>query len=364
MLPMVRAAERGGHEVRIATGADLVGPLRDRGLAVSTVGPSWAESWAAHTAVWAESTTPAEQRLVDGAIALFGTPAASRLTDLTAMAEDWRPDLVVHEVTELAGSTLARRLGVPGVVHGIGPMFPFYATLLGAIGVAAGDSELWDHLTTETYLNLCPAALQPDGPAPWPHARPLRPSAGEPGTVAPEVAALLASDRPLAYFTLGTVKNQDTSDLVAGLVAMRDYDGDVVVTTGRAVDRQELGELPDNVVLAEYLPQAELLPHLDLVVSHSGSGTMLGGLCHGVPQVALPRGTDQPDNAALLARSGAGVVVAPEDYGVESIRAAVATVCSDPSYAHAARRVQREIAAMPDADDVLARLLDDTRIRR
>jgi len=34
MLPMVRAAERAGHEVRVAT-----------------VGPSWAESWAANTAV-------------------------------------------------------------------------------------------------------------------------------------------------------------------------------------------------------------------------------------------------------------------------------------------------------------------------
>ena len=131
-----------------------------------------------------------------------------------------------------------------------------------------------------------------------------------------------------------------------------------MVTTGRAVDTQHLGALPDNVLLATFLPQAELLPHLDLLVSHSGSGTMLGGLCHGVPQVAVPRGTDQPDNAALLARSGAGIVVAPEDYGVDSIRAAVITVTGDASYADAARLVQREIAAWPDADEVLALLLD------
>ncbi len=114
--------------------------------------------------------------------------------------------------------------------------------------------------------------------------------------------------------------------------------------------------MPANVVLAEFVPQASVLPHVDLLVSHSGSGTMLGGLCHAIPQVAVPRGTDQPDNAALLARAGAGVVVPPEDYAAATIRAAVAEVTGDPSYAENARRVQAEIEAMPDADEVWAGL--------
>ena len=36
--------------------------------------------------------------MLDGVLALFGTPAAGRLADLTELAADWRPDLVVHEV--------------------------------------------------------------------------------------------------------------------------------------------------------------------------------------------------------------------------------------------------------------------------
>jgi UDP:flavonoid glycosyltransferase YjiC (YdhE family) len=112
--------------------------------------------------------------------------------------------------------------------------------------------------------------------------------------------------------------------------------------------------VPANVIVAEFLPQAPVLERADLLVSHSGSGTMLGGLVHGVPQVALPRGTDQPQNAALLARAGAGVVVAPDDYAVDTIRAAVREVSSDPSFSAAAERVRDEIAAMPDADAVWA----------
>ena len=81
---------------------------------------------------------------------------------------------------------------------------------------------------------------------------------------------------------------------------------------------------------------------------------MLGGLVHGVPQVALPRGTDQPQNAALLERAGAGRVVQPEDYAVETIRTAVREVTGDPSFRAAAERVRDEIAAMPDADAVWA----------
>jgi UDP:flavonoid glycosyltransferase YjiC (YdhE family) len=235
-------------------------------------------------------------------------------------------------------------------------MFPFYAQLIGPAGAAIGEPGLWAQVSAEQALDLCPPSLQPDGPPPWPGAIPLRPSAGEYGAVPPEVADVLAGDRPVAYFTLGTVKNTDTADLAVGLTALEGYDGVVVATTGRRLDPDELGPVPANAVVAEFVPQAALLERADLLVSHGGSGTMLGGLVHGVPQVALPRGTDQPQNAALLARAGAGVVVAPEDYAVTTIRAAVAEVTGDPAFRAAAERVRDEIIAMPEADAVWAGL--------
>lgn len=272
------------------------------------------------------------------------------------MVRDWRPDLVVHEVLELAGPILAARLGVRGVVHGFGPMFPLYGLLAEPAGAAAGDPALWEHLSTESYLDICPPALRPDGPPPWTQTIALRPTAGEPGPLPPAVAELLADDQPLAYFTLGTVKNEATTDFAAGLAALSDFDGNVLATTGRPIDRDSLGALPGRLVLAEFAPQAAVLPHVDLLLSHAGAGTMLGGLCEGLPQVALPRGTDQPENAALLARAGAGVVVPMPEFGEPAIRAAVATLTGDSSYAEHARRVRAEIEAMPGADEVWAEL--------
>ena len=356
MLPLIRAAERAGHEVRVATGPDLVGPLTVRGLDVFSVGPSWEAAWSAHQAAWAIPDIPDEQRMLNGVVALFGTPALARLDDLLVMATEWRPDVVVHEVLEQGGSMLAARLGVTSVVHGIGPMFPFYAQLIGAAGAAIGEPELWTQLSTEQAVDLCPPSLQPDGPPPWPAAVAVRPSAGEPGELPPRVAEVLASDSPVAYFTLGTVKNADTRDFTTGLTALKEYDGTVIATTGRPIDSDELGPLPANAVVVEFVPQAAVLERADLLVSHSGSGTMLGGLVHGVPQVALPRGTDQPQNAALLVRAGAGLLVAPEDYAVESIAAAVTEVTGNPAFRAAAERVRDEIAAMPDADAAWASL--------
>jgi UDP:flavonoid glycosyltransferase YjiC (YdhE family) len=355
MLPLIRAAERAGHDVRIATGADLLGPLASRGLHVRSAGPTFEESWSAHEAVWADPDLPDEQKMLDGAVALFGEPALARLVDLIAMTREWRPDLIVHEVLEAAGSLLARELQVPGVVHGIGPMFPLYVQLMGAVGVIVGEPELWTRASSEQALDICPPSLQPDdGPPPWPAAAPIRPSAGETGEVPLSVAEALVADNPVVYFTLGTVKNTETADFKTGLAALEHYDGVVIATTGRRLEPDELGPVPANTIVAAFVPQEAVLQRADLLVSHSGSGTMLGGLVHGVPQVALPRGTDQPQNAALLARAGAGTVVEPEDYATVTIHAAVTEVTGNPSFKVAAERVRDEIAAMPDAHVVWA----------
>jgi UDP:flavonoid glycosyltransferase YjiC (YdhE family) len=356
MLPVVRAATRAGHEVRLATGADLIDPLVTRGLDVHAVGPTWAEAWSAHQAVWADPSLSEEHRMMGGVVALFGKPALARLADLVIMAREWRPDLIVHEVLETAGPLLARRLDLPGVVHGLGPMFPFYAQLIGHLGEAMDEPDLWAQASSEQALDLCPISLQPEGPPPWQIATPLRPSAGEPGQVPDRVASVLASGSPVAYFTLGTVKNADAADFKVGLAALEGYDGVVIATTGRRLDPEELGAMPANVVVEEFIPQAVVLGRADLLVSHSGSGTMLGGLVHGVPQVALPRGTDQPQNAALLAHAGAGVIVGPEDYAVDTVQAAVEEVTGNSKYRAAAERVRDESTAMPDADAVWAEL--------
>ena len=119
-------------------------------------------------------------------------------------------------------------------------------------------------------------------------------------------------ERPLVYFTLGTIFNLESGDLFERVLAgLSGLPVSVVVTVGREVDPKALGPQPGNVRVEQYVPQSLLLPRCDLVVSHAGSGSVVGALAHGLPMVLLPIGADQPLNAARCEALGVARVLDP-----------------------------------------------------
>jgi UDP:flavonoid glycosyltransferase YjiC (YdhE family) len=101
---------------------------------------------------------------------------------------------------------------------------------------------------------------------------------------------------------------------------------------------------PANATVSGYVRHAAVLPHAAAVVSHAGLSTVLASLAHGVPLVCVPLGREQPQNAAAVARVGAGVVVDPAS-SPDALRAAVAEVLASASMRDAARRLADEIAS-------------------
>ncbi len=142
------------------------------------------------------------------------------------------------------------------------------------------------------------------------------------------------------------------------LEAVRDLPCSVVATTGPAIDPETLGPVAHNVVVAPFLPQNLVLARSAAVVSHAGSGTVLGALAVHLPHVCLPMAADQFVNAEQLAKCGAGIAIAQDDRDVESIRTAVEQVLNDGSYAARAAELQTEIDTMTPARDVLTYLED------
>ena len=110
------------------------------------------------------------------------------------------------------------------------------------------------------------------------------------------------------------------------------------------------------MLLERYLPHAMLLPHCALVVSHGGAGTMFGALSHGLPQLIIPQGADQFLNAEAAAASGVALTMAASEVSAEAVARAARRLLDEPAYSQAARRVQHEILAMPDATRVLSSL--------
>ena len=87
----------------------------------------------------------------------------------------------------------------------------------------------------------------------------------------------------------------------------------VLLTIGDRRDHDELGPLPPNVHVEEWVAQEAVAPHAAAIVGHGGHGTTLGALAHGVPLVVVPLfSVDQWANAAAVARTGAGVALDAE----------------------------------------------------
>src|SRR5204863_7210801 len=138
--------------------------------------------------------------------------------------------------------------------------------------------------------------------------RPLMPIAVR-NDQAPVWIAQLAG-APIVYFTLGTVFNVESGDLFTRvLMGLRDLPVNVIATVGRDIDPAELGPQPDHIHIEQYVPQSLILPHCTMVISHGGSGSVLGALAHALPAVLIPMGADQPLNAARCADLGCAQVL-------------------------------------------------------
>ena len=362
MLGLAAACRERGHDVAWAAHESVCPQLREAGFEAYAAGlPEGITSKGLEERYPDLMALPAAERPMFLFAKIFGPDRAGpMLDDLLPVVEAYEPALLVCDQAELAGPIAAARAGVPNVTHGFGHPLP-------ADRVArAGDemAELWeangleprpyagtyDHL----YLDIYPDTLEIGDS---PHIDPvqkLRPGAA-PAADAPD-SPWAGDGDPLVYLTFGTVWNSDVELLRTVLAGVSALPVRVVFTCGPGKDVHAFGEQPANVHVADYIPQAQLLPHCAVVASHAGSGTFLAALATGLPQLLLPQAADQFLNASAGAQAGAGIAIEPEQLSAAAITEALGGLLRDPSYAKAAQGLSTEIAAMPGHDEVVQEL--------
>lgn len=361
MVPLVEAFRSAGHQVVVASGGELARSVEAMGIEFWTVGPTMAESFAAGQSDAPDSNTDPLEALRRDVMAYFGTPGIARARALAERTARWRPDLVVHDRADFGGSETAAACQALDVAHGYGPLLPHDMALAAMICAAAADAlgtgNRFNSIGQATYVDPWPARLASAEPIPYGTVVPIRPEPIRPpgGSRLPEsIDALPAA--PTVYATLGTVFG--SPELLSAIVeSSKDQGWNLIVTTGPTVDPDVLGVLPGNVVAAWFLPQELVLDRCQAVLSHAGSGTVIGALAHRLPQVCLPISADQFVNAERIGATGAGIKLAGDDRSPGAIRRAISTVLADPGFRGAAGALQSEIDAMPPADEVAQRLL-------
>jgi UDP:flavonoid glycosyltransferase YjiC (YdhE family) len=362
MVPLAKAFRDGGHEVLWATHGTAQGLVTAAGFALVPAGLQGDELRATLARTGAEARQrPPQERAGFMFPRQFGAALAPAMVDdLLPAARAFGPDLLVHEHAELGAPLVGAALGVPVVTHAFGGAVP--ASFITAAGELLAD--VWrEHgielppyagCFTSGYLDICPPEVQSVPIDHIPHRLPLRPVSYT-GEFTDLPQAVTAGGAPLVYVTLGTLQ-KGSSALGQAVAALRQLPVRVLVTLGPDGDPDDLGPQPDNVTVERWVDQTALLPHCAVVVSHGGSGTFLGALAVGLPQLCLPQQADQFRNATGGHAVGAAVALPPDAASPESIRAAVRRLLDEESFREAAGKVSETIAAMPSPHQVVATL--------
>lgn len=349
LLPLLAAARRAGHDTALLTHPSMQGVAPS--VRLLPAGPDVPDTIA-----------EVARRTGSGAVAsdLALAPAffvearmALGARDALAAARTFDPAVVVADMLDFPGQFAAAALGVPWAAHGSTTVLPAPVDAALEAALAPRFRQLGVGRTRPTsFVDPWPRSLlRPTDayPAERIAVRP-EPHSGEgPRWTRPRFAG--GEDRPLVLVTLGTVV--DAPEVVDAILAsLSGLDVNVLVAPV-AADAAVPEVDHAHVQLADFVPMADLLPDVDVMVASGGAGTVLSGLGAGLPLVLLPMGLDKPDNAARAAAVGAARVVAtPQEVG-----AAVDKVLGDPGTALAARAVAAEIALMNAPDDALRLVL-------
>lgn len=159
--------------------------------------------------------------------------------------------------------------------------------------------------------------------------------------------------RPLVYISFGTIFYRRPELLRQVIAAASELDVQVVASVGEL--GAELGEFGDNVILAPYLPQREMLERASVFVTHGGYNSVAESIRAGKPMLVIPLAIDQPVQAHYVASAGFGLALNPQEATAPAVRSALQRLL-DPAQGYA-NRVEAVMDACGDSAGTTADLV-------
>ena len=203
LAPFGQAAVRAGHEVLVSAQRQHAGNVVRTGLPHVAVDDPPPEEWMPLMGEFgALGVDEANARMVGDFFARIDTEAA--LPGLEAIADDFRPDVIVRESWEFAPRSSRSRAGSRSCASGSGwprsrscrsHWSPPVSTAAGRLGLTADPDG--DRLCDTEYFTMTPELPRIPRPGPSPRGA----SSGRPGDLAPLPDWWLGNDDPLVYLT-------------------------------------------------------------------------------------------------------------------------------------------------------------------
>ncbi|MFT9820668.1 macrolide family glycosyltransferase [Lysinibacillus sp. NPDC056185] len=133
------------------------------------------------------------------------------------------------------------------------------------------------------------------------------------------------------YISLGTVLNQAIDFYKLCFKAFENTEHTVVMSIGGQTQLDELGEIPENFIVKNYVPQTELLKDTKLFITHGGMNSTNEALYNGVPLIVIPLSADQPIIAKQVTNIGAGIQLQMQSLTANQLNEGADHVLNNPS---------------------------------
>jgi len=355
LAPLAAAAHRAGHEVRLLTSGGMTDVIAADipDAPVLGAGPM-PDVVFAEVARRFDGSDPARNPQPETVADFFaGSRVDLSVDEAIEKARAFAPDLIIAEATDFVGPMVAAALGVPWSVLAFGPAVPdeFTAPMREVVSARYRERNLTS-TAPKNYIDPSPEALQQPGWVSPVNRLPIRTGAHSRAESSGYVSLFPAgSGKKNVLITLGTVFSDPT--VVSTIISSIDRTRFNIVATKGVIPGVRYPEDEDGLSYVSFVPLAELLNDVDIVVNAGGAGTVLGTLSRGIPMVVWPQGADQFINAARAAASGSAIVV--NDPG--EIGASLRAITENAHISDAAHRVAEEIESLPTTGDVIAELL-------
>lgn len=145
--------------------------------------------------------------------------------------------------------------------------------------------------------------------------------------------SLRDGDGALIYLSLGSLGSADVALMRRLVDVLSRTPHRYIVSKGPQHDQYDL---PDNMWGAQQVPQVNVVPLCDLVITHGGNNTTTEAMHFGKPMIVLPLFWDQYDNAQRVHETGFGVRLPTYSFEEAEMHGAIERLLADTALRHRA----------------------------
>lgn len=151
---------------------------------------------------------------------------------------------------------------------------------------------------------------------------------------------------PVVYSSLGTLFNVWPEFYVMLAQAVRGLPLHMVSAIGTVIQPESLGELPENMTVAPFLPQLDILQKASAFITHAGTGSVMEAVYFGVPMLGIPQMDEQIATAMRMQELGLGKAIPNKALVTpELLRASLLELLENKQYAQTLATFQADMLA-------------------